>query len=590
MLKNQVRFLWQYLSPYKFSVGLGFLFVIFSTALEYSIPYILKLIIDRINAPFVMKDLYPHFLLLLGATLVSAVFLFWLRYLVIIASRKAEYVMRNALFSKLQMQPKPFFNQNPIGDIMSRATNDLEQVRNLIGPGFLHIFRMGLALLYTGLSLFLISPQLALVGLSLAFLLPFLSLRYMRKNYAVYSDLQDSLSKINIFVQESFSGIAIIKSLGRENSVIQKFTQKSENYRQFSRKAVVRTSLIWPVITLVSSLGICAAIFFGTKLIAAGSISLGDLSATVLYLVKVQFPLVGMGWVLNMIQRGRAALARIMTLDEKMNANTQYSIAILPTDTRPHFTSLTIQNGWFSYNTTMNPAIQNISLSLSKGQSLGIVGPTGSGKSTLAMVLAGMYRLDKGSYTINQVNTQTLNSANIMAYYSFAPQDGFLFSDSIKNNIVMGAPNSYSPTHSPQPLQRAVQQSCLEQDLPQITNGLEALLGEKGINLSGGQRQRTSLSRALLANAPILILDDTLSAVDTETEHKIVNNLRTALSHITSIIISHRYSAVTHCDEIIYLENGVIIERGTHQQLLQKQGHYARVWDMQQLSEELQKS
>lgn len=309
--------------------------------------------------------------------------------------------------------------------------------------------------------------------------------------------------------------------------------------------------------------------------------TIGDLSAAILYLVKVQFPLVGLGWVISLTQRGRASLDRIIELEDAMQTQEDYEYGEHFNDT---FDQLELKD--MSLTLSDVKVLDSINLTIKRGQSLGIVGATGSGKTLLSQVIAGIYPSSQGEVKLNQTPIISFNKLSYKRLFSIAPQDGFLFSDSIYNNIILGSQNTDSPTLDAE-VQQAVEIADFTKDLPSIPNRLEAKLGEKGINLSGGQKQRVGLSRALIANKEILILDDTLSALDTETEAQVLKNLKSQIKDLTSIVISHRYSSVSELDHIIVLDEGKIVEQGNHKQLLAIQGLYWSTWEKQQITTNL---
>lgn len=585
--KQQIDYLSPYMKPYRFPVGVSLFFVLVSTALDQASPWIIKLIVDLliengVEDSYTKSKIFEYLWILGGISFISAILLFFQRYLLITSSRKSEYALRKNLFDKFQIQPRSFFDKNPIGDLMSRSTNDLDHVRDIVGPVILHITRMGLLLIYTGLCLYWISPTLAVVGLGFSLCLPLISMRFMKFLYKTYSTNQKFLGRLNTFVQETVSGISIIKAFNAEQLFRSRFETSSAEFKETSKKVAFTNSLIWPSISLIGGVGICASILAGAYLVQQGDISIGDLSAAVLYLVKVQFPLVGLGWVISLVQRGRASLDRIIELENQMETQDTRNQGQAFTET---FQSIHLQNLGLELSDT--PILKDINIHLEQGKSLGIVGATGSGKTMLANVISGIYTPSTGSILMNQQLSTDLKVNDYRSQFSIAPQSGFLFSDSIKNNILMGS--QLDPSQVPQErIDQAVVTADFAKDLPDIQDGLEAMLGEKGINLSGGQKQRVGLSRALIADKPILILDDTLSALDTETEAQVLKNLKAEISHLTTIVISHRYSSVCELDEIIVLEDGMIIERGPHSELLKLKGQYWDTWEKQQITSDLE--
>jgi ABC-type multidrug transport system fused ATPase/permease subunit len=425
--------------------------------------------------------------------------------------------------------------------------------------------------------LFSIHSGIAVLGLSVSLVLPWLSMRFMRYNYSAFYENQNSLARLNSFVQETLGGISLIRSYGQEKHFQQQFEQRSTEFRSRNKIIARQSSLIWPVINLVSGFGVVAALAYGVHLVQNEQMTIGELSAALLYLIKLQFPLVGMGWGLYIVQQGRASLNRILELTEKMHTHTSGPVVSLH---NPSVQKLEWKNLDFHYPEKKELILKDISFSLEPGKVLGICGETASGKSTLARVLSGIYSPPENAFYINDTDMSLQAASQRMSFFAFAPQESFLFSTSIRENIAMGIRNSHSLS-----IEEASRLAGLEQDLAQLENGLDTILGEKGVNLSGGQKQRVGLARALITQAPVLILDDVLSAVDNETEKKIIANLRSHLDKNTALIISHRYSALELCHEILYMSEGKIIERGSHQELLALNGFYAHNYRIQSLQE-----
>jgi ATP-binding cassette subfamily B multidrug efflux pump len=617
---------WALLKPYllehRVPILLGWLFVVISTALDQVSPWMIKLILDSLDAGAGMRPVYIALGGILGASAVSAVLLYFQRLWVISSSRAIEYSLRRDLFSALMAQPRAFFDRQNTGDLMSRATNDLDRIRDMVGPVVLHLARMGLLLVFTTVALALLHPKLLLTGLLPALIMPVLANWFLIKMYAHFGRIQKNLSSLNGFVQDTLSGIQVVKGFGRSEPFERKFAAASADLRDSSLKIARFNAAIWPAIGVLGVIGIVLSAWLGGRMVIREEISLGTLSAAILYLLRLQFPLVGLGWVASMIQRGNVSLDRLLQLQsefivpvglaptartfhgEARAARVQQEISgHTPTSTvgsdnvlgtaapQPPslipFGSLDARALSFSYNGS-DTTLSDISFTLKPGSSLGIVGATGAGKTTLLHVLCGLYPTAASqTLTLDGTAREQVTDDDWRTRFSYAPQDGFLFSTTIRENILFGG--TEMPEHG-LTLEKATEWSGLSRDLPQFPNGYDTMLGEKGINLSGGQRQRVGLARALLSPAPVLCLDDTLSALDAETEEIVLGHLRGLFKTRCLVIVAHRYSAVMHCDEILYLEHGRIKERGTHDELIRLGGSYAAVWEKQRISESLEKA
>lgn len=584
-----------------------------STGLDQISPWMVKAILDGLKAGKGMDAVYGPVAAILAATLGGGLLLYFQRLWVIQASRKIEYELRRDLFAGLMRQPKRFFDRHSIGDIMSKATNDLDRLRDMAGPVVLHLARMGCLLVYTTICLWQLDPRLMWLGLLPSLMMPLLANVFLKKMYGLFGGIQKNLSSLNSFLQDTLSGIQVVKAYGRGGEFLARFSDTSSSLRDSSMKVAYFNSAIWPIIGVLGAIGLVLVAWLGGKMVIRDEITLGTLSAAILYLLRLQFPLVGLGWVASMIQRANVSIDRLAELRGSFLveppppaigvAADEPAAAFLPPlpgepegapllddpedprpgdEPRPAFRRLEAKGLNFSYD-GKHPVLEGIDLVVPAGTSLGIVGPTGSGKTTLMHVLCGIYLPDPRTLFMDGVPREDIPDAEWIRRFTYAPQDGFLFSSSIRGNIAMGR-----GTGSRLTVEEVGEWSALSRDLGQFPHGYDSMLGEKGINLSGGQRQRVGLARAMMAGAPAMGLDDTLSALDTGTESLVLEHLRQRFTGHTLLIVSHRYSAVMACDNIVFLSGGRIVEQGSHAELLKLGGAYASVWEKQRLTSALE--
>ncbi|MEO6097258.1 MAG: ABC transporter ATP-binding protein [Fibrobacteria bacterium] len=631
-LKARFVFLRPYLARQKGAILAGWIFVLISTALDQVSPWMVKVILDALQAGKDFPAVLWPLAAILGCTLVSGLLLYFQRLWVIRGSRVIEYELRRDLFVGLMLQPKRFFDRQSIGDIMSRGTNDLDRIRDIAGPVILHLARMGCLLVYTTFCLWKLDFRLMLLGLLPSLMMPLLANHFLKRMYSLFGGIQKNLSSLNSFLQDTISGIQVVKAYGKQEEFSAKLSSTSRELRDSSLKVAYSNSIIWPAIGALGAIGLVLVAWVGGKMVIRDQISLGTLSAAILYILRLQFPLVGLGWVASMIQRANVSIDRLAALRKSFlveppsqnaaeNAQASPAPEAMPGKDGRVLQGLQLRNLFFAYDAPIAaksvkpgsggesrvppvgkgagsasekngavpsipvevPVLTGISLDIPAGSTLGIVGPTGSGKTTLMQVLCGIYPPPPGTLTLNGIPRETIGDEEWIRFFTYAPQDGFLFSTSIRSNIEMGRGPESSHT-----MEDAAEWSALSRDLGQFPQGYESMLGEKGINLSGGQRQRVGLARALLANSAVLGLDDTLSALDTETETLVLEQLRRRFEGRTVLIVSHRYSAVMGCDNIIFLADGKILEQGTHAELLRLGGAYAAVWEKQRLSSALE--
>lgn len=582
---ERFAFLRPYLARHRLPIVTGWIFVVLSTGIDQVSPWMVKVILDSLQAGKGMESVLWPIAAILGATAVSGLLLYFQRLWVITASRRIEYELRRDLFAALMAQPKRFFDAHSIGDIMSKATNDLDRLRDMAGPVVLHLARMGFLLLYTAFFVWHLSPKLMWLGLLPSLMMPLLANVFLKKMYSLFGGIQKSLSSMNSFLQDTLSGIQVVKAYGKGAAFHGKFAEASASLRDSSLKVSYFNSAIWPTIGVLGAIGLTLVAWFGGRMVIREEITLGTLSAAILYLLRLQFPLVGLGWVASMIQRANVSIDRLSALRKSFLVEPlpePGSVAPEPAVVAESFQSLEARGLSFSYDGTRE-VLKDILITLPAGTSLGIVGPTGSGKTTLMQILCGIYPPPPGTLRMDGKPREDYAEADWIRHFTYAPQDGFLFSSSIRQNIAMGRGAKAVAT-----VEEAGEWSALSRDLGQFPQGYDSMLGEKGINLSGGQRQRVGLARAMMAGAPALALDDTLSALDTETESAVLEQLRARFAGHTLLIVSHRYSAVMGCDQIVFLKDGRIVERGTHAELLRLGGEYAAVWEKQRLTSSLE--
>lgn len=590
VVPNITKYLWIQLKPYRVPVLIGIASVFASTALDQVSPILLSKILDGLRAHAPVGTIHRWLFLILGSAVVSAGLLWAQRWTVIRASRAIEYDMRNRLFEKLQRMPPAFFDARSTGDLMNLVTSDLDRVRDVVGPAILHLFRTGVAVIWSVTTLFYLDSSLAFWALIPLALTPVLANRGMAAMHRSFARIQKSLSELNTFAHDSLAGIGVVKGLGREALFEDRFAARSEDLRKLAIRSSFAQGALWPAITALGGIGICLLLWRGSQAASQGLVSVGTVAACVMVFFRLQWPMVGLGWVTSLFQRGIASLERLDALEREMDAfeqaaNLGVSETSIPS-ARPGGPLLEVRDLTFQHRPDSPAALQSISFVLEEGQGLGLAGGPGSGKTTLLALLSGLRRPPAGTVFLRGVDASTLESGAVLRLFALVPQDGFLFSQTIAENIRMGQPEGSLET----PVQTWAEPAAFDQDIPQIPEGYEAVLGERGINLSGGQRQRLSLARALAKDAEILLLDDTLSAVDAATEARILDQLVPRLSGRARIVTSHRYSAFRLVDRILVLQKGRVLENGSHEELLAAGGYYAESWRLQALEREIEEA
>ena len=598
--RSAFQFVFQYAKKYWHYILFGFITIIFANFFQVVVPLIVGKAIDFISATAAGADyalpaflnalwqedqsatttlLYFGLALAIVATLYAA-FSMLTRIVLASISRHVDYDMMNDYLSHLQKMSQRFFQENKTGDLMARATNDIPAIRRMTGPGIIQLFNTVVLFSFALFYMLRLSVPLSLVGLSP---LPFVVLVVMRqldKVHRLFHDMQDQFSALTSRVQENFSGIRVIKSYVRERFEINAFRKENKEYihRNMALARVDAYLDAWLEFLLGAST--IAVLWMGGWMLINDRITLGELVALLSYVGMLAWPMIAIGWLINMIQRGLTAAQRVQKI---MNE----SPGIIESEhdfPENHKINGVIEfvNVSFSYPGSDERVLDQISLKIEQGQKLAIVGPTGAGKSTLVHLLPRILEPTKGTILLDGHDIRSLSLRVLRQNIGFVQQESFLFSDSIAENISFGLPDV------PETLvEDAAEISQLKLDVDQFPDGLNTIIGERGITLSGGQKQRASISRAIIKNPKILVLDDALSAVDTYTEEEILNRIRPIMNERTTIIVAHRISTIRDADHIIVLADGKIVEQGTHQQLLDLQGLYFDMYERQQLEENL---
>ena len=581
-------YLWTQLKPYRLQVSLGIAAVLASTALDQVAPILLARILDGLRHRAPAAQINQWLLIMLGSAVVSAGLLWAQRWTVIRASRAIEYDMRSRLFQTIQKMPPSFFDRRSTGDLMSLVTSDLDRVRDVVGPAILHLFRTSVTVIWSLATLFYLDAHLALWALAPLVLAPFLANRGMAALHRSYGRLQASLSELNTFAHDALAGVAVIKGFGRERLFQERFGKHSEALRSLAVRSSWIQGSLWPAITALGGLGVCLLLWKGCESATLGRTTVGTVAAAVMVFFRLQWPMIGLGWVTNLFQRGVASLDRLDALEKEMEA----CLSELPTEplhlppARDDVPLLEVRHLSFRHRPEAPPALEDISFTLEEGQGLGLAGAPGSGKTTLLALLCGLRRPPIGTIFLRGQDISEIPPTQLLQLFALVPQDGFLFSQTIAENILMGRPEGAPESDAGTWAAHA----CFDQDIPQIPGGYQALLGQRGINLSGGQRQRLSLARALSKEAPMLLLDDTLSAVDATTEARILEQLTPLLSGQARVVTSHRYSAFRLVDRILVLGGGKVLEAGSHEELIAAGGYYAESWRLQALEREIEEA
>ncbi|MFD2603768.1 ABC transporter ATP-binding protein [Flavobacterium suzhouense] len=581
---KELQYLNKYFAKYKFQFLLGIFITIVAQIFSLFTPELIKDSINSVLSTAQDGSIHPekvkgmltnNLLLILATTLIGGILTFFMRQTLIVMSRHVEFDLKNEVFRQYENLSPSFYKKNRTGDLMNRISEDVGRVRQYVGPAIMYALNTVISFAVITTHMFTISPKLTFYTLLplpiLAYSIFWIS-QQINKRSTLY---QQNLSKLSSFTQEMFSGIRIVKAYSLEK-------QKQDDFTELSRDSVAKNlslakvnALFGPFMILLIGISNLVVIYVGGMMYINGNIAeIGIIAQFVIYINRLTWPVASLGWISSMVQEAEASQKRINEF-LKIQPDIQNNN---PTHT-PVLGQIAFNNVTFTYEDTNITALKNVSFTVNKGETLAILGRTGSGKSTILSLISRLYDVDKGKITVDNENVEDLNLYDLRNSIGFVPQDAFLFSDTISNNIKFGKEEA-----SHDEIVAVAQKSMVHNNIIGFNKQYETILGERGITLSGGQKQRVSIARAMIKDAPILLLDDCLSAVDTETEEAILNNLLEFCKDKTTIIVSHRVSSAKNADKIIILEDGEILQQGTHNQLINQQGYYKELY-LKQLSE-----
>ncbi len=557
----------------------GFLTLAISQLVGVIVPLIIKAGIDGLSRSAPVRTLLFYAGLMLGVALVKAVFQFWMRWILIGISRDIEYDLRNDLFAHLEKLSQRYYNETRTGDLMSKLTNDLSAVRNLVGPGIMYSASTIVVGVATIALMVHLDWQLTLLALIPLPVVSVLVKIFGQKIHDRFERIQALYSELTERVRENLSGVRVVRAFCQEEPEMALFDGMNCEMVRRNKGLIWISSFLWPVLALMFSIAFMLILVFGGRHVLAGRITVGTLAAFNVYLMYLIWPMIALGWVTNLVQRGLASLGRLWQIfAAQPDIDDRAAAPDVITSIRGE---IEFRNLTFAYNG--RPVLKNISLHIPAGRTVAIVGETGAGKSTLVGLIPRLWDAPEGSLLIDGVPVRRIPLAQLRHSIGFVPQETFLFSESILENVKFGAPEAT--------LSEAERATAIANILPEILSfpkGFETMVGERGLTLSGGQKQRTAIARALIRDPRILILDDALSSVDTGTEEKILQELSGVAAGRTTLLISHRVSTVQNADEIVVLRDGEIVERGTHGELLANEGYYAELYRRQLIEEELE--
>jgi ATP-binding cassette subfamily B multidrug efflux pump len=580
-----VRRLFPYIRRYRREYLLGFVSLVLCSTMFAVSPLVLQFAIDDLSAGVTRSKLayYAGVLLLIAG--LAGYFRYQMRRIIISASRGFEYDLRNDFFAHLERLPMSFFQENRTGDLMSRATNDLSSVRMMVGPAVMYLANTLITAVVSLSLMFSLDVRLTLIVL---LPLPIVSITVKMFGTAIhktFEEVQEKLSDMSAVVQESLTGVRVVRAYRQEDAEIARFRDSNIDYLRHNKRLTRLQGAFFPTMSLFLGISALLALWLGSRDVTSGRLTVGELVAFNAYLAQLAWPMIAFGWVTNLLERGMASWKRMLVVMETVPAirdeDPEQGLGI--GDLGLAAGAIEFRNLSFLYGN--REVLSNVSFSVKAGETVAIVGATGSGKSTLVNLLPRLQNPPRGTVFIDGHDVRDIPLSTLRGLIGFVPQEPFLFSDTLADNVAFGVPRVKQD--GPARIEAASVVAQLDKDIRGFPNGYETMVGERGITLSGGQKQRTAIARAVVTDPRILILDDALSAVDTYTEEEILSRLRSVMKDRTAIIISHRISTVRDADQIVVLDAGRVVEKGRHDELIRLGGHYAELYKKQLLEEEL---
>jgi ATP-binding cassette subfamily B multidrug efflux pump len=578
---KSLRYLNKYLILYKWRLILGLIFICISNYFGVAMPKIVKNAVNDFLTNFEysvdFQTVFKMSMQLAGLYMLFSIgkgfFLFLTRQTIIVVSRYIEFDLKNEIYAQYQRLDYSFYKKNSTGDLMNRISEDVSQVRQYLGPGLMYTINLAILSMMAVYTMLQINVTLTLIVLAPLPLMSVLIYKVSSKMNFLSKRVQEEQSLLSTIVQENFSGIRVIKAYLRELEMQQKFNETADNYKDKTMKQVKVNALFMPTIVFLIGLSTLLAIYYGGLLTYSKQITPGDIVAFIFYINMLTWPFASIGWVTSIIQRASAS-------QERINEFLKYKPEIKNPSLEPFASieKIVFDNVSYQYPTSIEPVLKNVSFSISKGEKIGVIGRTGSGKTTLINLLMRQFDPTDGTITVNDKQLQAINLFDYRNLTGVVPQDVFLFSDTIKANIAFGLQDK---NVSEEILEKAAEQANVNHTIQAFEDKFDTILGERGVNLSGGQKQRISIARALIRNPKMLVLDDCLSAVDTQTEDKILQAISEIGEDTITFIVSHRVSSLRFVDRIIVLEDGKFVEQGSHEMLLSKKGLYTEMFEKQ---------